>query len=112
VLHVAAGPAAAIIVRSCQVPDTLLHLVAQDPVVTPDGYLYSREAILSNLLEQKKAIKRKLATWEKEQQEEQERVGPLCSRDSSPHGCMRCMNGPCWCCYVGRLQHAPGSSHA
>ena len=48
--------------------------IMQDPVVTPDGYLFSREAILENLLQQKKAIKRKLDAWEKSQQEEEEKV--------------------------------------
>jgi hypothetical protein len=50
----------------------------QDPVVTPDGYLFSREAILENLLQQKKAIKRKLDAWERSQQEEEEKVGEYC----------------------------------
>lgn len=43
-----------------------------DPVCTSQGYLFSREAILENLLQQKKANKRKLAAWQA-QQEEQER---------------------------------------
>lgn len=42
---------------------------AVDPMITPDGYVFSREAILENLLQQKKAIKRKLAAWEAQQQE-------------------------------------------
>lgn len=33
---------------------------AVDPMVTPDGVVYSKEAILENLLAQKKAIKRKV----------------------------------------------------
>lgn len=37
---------------------------AVDPVCTPSGYLFSREAILENLLAQKKENKRKLALWE------------------------------------------------
>mmetsp|Transcript_28551 Transcript_28551/g.77014 ORF Transcript_28551/g.77014 Transcript_28551/m.77014 type:complete len:322 (+) Transcript_28551:159-1124(+) len=51
---------------------------AVDPVVTPHGVLYSREAILENLLAQKKAIKKRMAAWEaaqaaesKKQQENQ-----------------------------------------
>ncbi|KAI8471896.1 MAG: hypothetical protein J3K34DRAFT_416046 [Monoraphidium minutum] len=47
------------------------------PVVTPDGYLYSREAILENLLQQKKAIKRKLAEWEAEQKAEADKATQL-----------------------------------
>lgn len=46
----------------------------QDPMVTPDGYLYSREALLENLLQQKKAIKKKLAAYEAQQQDEQQKV--------------------------------------
>jgi hypothetical protein len=50
-------------------------------VVTPDGYLYSREAILENLLQQKKGIKRKLAEWEAAQKAEDDKVGAV------PPGC-------------------------
>lgn len=35
-----------------------------DPVATPDGYLYTREAIVENLLQQKKFAKKRLAAWE------------------------------------------------
>ena len=41
---------------------------------TPDGYLYSREAILESLLQQKKANRRKLAAWEAQQQDELRKV--------------------------------------
>jgi nitric oxide synthase-interacting protein len=47
----------------------------QDPVVGPSGHIFSREAILENLLAQKKANKRKLKAWEAQQQEEQRKVG-------------------------------------
>ncbi|KAK9847790.1 hypothetical protein WJX84_006659 [Apatococcus fuscideae] len=47
---------------------TLQPLV--DPVVTPDGYLYSKEAIYESLLAQKKANKRKLAAWEEQERGE------------------------------------------
>lgn len=43
---------------------------AEDPVVGPSGHVFSREAILENLLAQKKANKRKLKAWEAQQQEE------------------------------------------
>lgn len=43
-------------------------------MATPEGYLYSREALLENLLQQKKAIKRKLAAYEAQQQDEQQKV--------------------------------------
>ena len=40
---------------------------AVDPVCTPSGFLYSKQAILENLLQQKKENKRKLRVWEEEQ---------------------------------------------
>jgi nitric oxide synthase-interacting protein len=42
---------------------------AVDPVACPQGFVFSREAILENLLAQKKANKRALAAWEAEQAE-------------------------------------------
>lgn len=42
--------------------------------MTPDGYLYSREAILESLLRQKKALKRKLAEWEADRELEASRA--------------------------------------
>ena len=49
--------------------DTPFHAgPAQEPMCTPQGMLFSREAILENLLAQKKANKRKLATWEAQQE--------------------------------------------
>lgn len=43
-------------------------------MATPHGILYSREAILENLLAQKKANKRKLAAWEAQQAGETRKV--------------------------------------
>lgn len=51
-------------------PTCRLVSCPQDPVCTPKGFLFSREAILENLLEQKKANKRKLAAWEAQQADE------------------------------------------
>jgi hypothetical protein len=45
-------------------------------MVTPEGYLFSREALLENLLQQKKAIKKKQAAYEAQQAEEQQKVRP------------------------------------
>lgn len=42
---------------------------AKDPVVTPDGIVYSREVILENLLKQKKAIGREVKAWEEQEKE-------------------------------------------
>ena len=47
-----------------QPPLSLSLSISQDPVATPAGYLYSREAILKCLLDQKQEAKRKLAAWE------------------------------------------------
>lgn len=49
----------------------------QDPVCTPDGHLYSKEAIVENLLEQKKAIKRQMAAYEAQLASEQQKVSCL-----------------------------------
>lgn len=54
----------------------------QDPICTPDGYIYSKEAIVENLAAQKKNIKRRLAMFELQQEELQRKVlqllpGPL-----------------------------------
>lgn len=49
----------------------------QDPVCTPDGFLFSKEAIIENLVQQKKAIKRKLAAWEVQQSDDQLKVPNL-----------------------------------
>ncbi|GLI59813.1 hypothetical protein VaNZ11_001780 [Volvox africanus] len=51
----------------------LTLMEAKDPVITPDGHLYSKEAILENLLAQKKAIKRNLQAYETAQQQEQQK---------------------------------------
>ena len=44
----------------------------RDPVVTPEGYLYEREAILECLLKQKKDYSRKLKAWERQNKREEE----------------------------------------
>ena len=46
----------------------------QDPVCTPEGFVYSRDAIIENLGAQKKMAKRKLAAWEQQQEEAHRRV--------------------------------------
>jgi len=45
---------------------------ATDPVVTPDGYIFSKEAIYENLLAQKKEIQRKKKLWKQQQKRLQE----------------------------------------
>jgi hypothetical protein len=50
--------------------------VLQDPVVTPDGIVYSREVILENLLKQKKAIGREVKAWEEQEKERAADVRP------------------------------------
>lgn len=47
---------------------------AVDPVCTPEGFLFSKEAIIENLVQQKKAIKRKMAAWEAQQSDDQLKV--------------------------------------
>lgn len=50
---------------------------ASDPVACPSGFLFSREAIVENLLAQKKAQRRQLAAWEAQQAEAQRKAGEL-----------------------------------
>ncbi|XP_068612788.1 nitric oxide synthase-interacting protein-like [Brachionichthys hirsutus] len=67
----------------------------RDPVVTPDGYLYEKQAILEYILHQKKAIAQKMKAYEKQKQaqksnnrlesksEERERVEKFKKRENS-----------------------------
>uniref|UniRef100_A0A2K6P7V6 Nitric oxide synthase-interacting protein n=1 Tax=Rhinopithecus roxellana TaxID=61622 RepID=A0A2K6P7V6_RHIRO len=55
-----------------------------DPVVTPDGYLYEREAILEYILHQKKEIARQMKAYEKQRgtrREEQKELQRAASQD-------------------------------
>ncbi|XP_049416279.1 nitric oxide synthase-interacting protein isoform X2 [Epinephelus fuscoguttatus] len=67
----------------------------QDPVVTPDGFLYEKQAILEYILHQKTEIAKKIKAYEKQKQtlksnsqlesksEERERVERFKSRENS-----------------------------
>mmetsp|Transcript_23780 Transcript_23780/g.28706 ORF Transcript_23780/g.28706 Transcript_23780/m.28706 type:complete len:317 (+) Transcript_23780:84-1034(+) len=57
---------------------------AIDPMVTPQGVLFSKEAILENLLSQKKEISRKLKAWQEQEavRQEQEHTKEEQSRES------------------------------
>ncbi|XP_042361557.1 nitric oxide synthase-interacting protein [Plectropomus leopardus] len=67
----------------------------QDPVVTPDGFLYEKQAILEYILHQKTEIAKKMKAYEKQRQaqkstsqlesksEERERVERFKSRENS-----------------------------
>lgn len=61
-------------------PPFLAAQPAIEPMVTPDGTLYSKEAIFENLLAQKKAIKKQMAAWEAEQAEQAQQVHRYYSR--------------------------------
>ncbi|KAB0382635.1 nitric oxide synthase-interacting protein isoform X1 [Muntiacus reevesi] len=55
-----------------------------DPVVTPDGYLYEREAILEYILHQKKEIARQMKAYEKQRgarREEQKALQRAAAQD-------------------------------
>uniref|UniRef100_A0A452QT32 Nitric oxide synthase-interacting protein n=1 Tax=Ursus americanus TaxID=9643 RepID=A0A452QT32_URSAM len=55
-----------------------------DPVVTPDGYLYEREAILEYILHQKKEIARQMKAYEKQRgarREEQKELQRAAAQD-------------------------------
>jgi hypothetical protein len=63
---------------------------SQDPVVTPHGYVYSRQAIVENLLAQKKAIRKKLAAWEAAQEDDKRKVrGWGCERGGALAAAMK-----------------------
>ncbi|XP_035226706.1 nitric oxide synthase-interacting protein-like [Stegodyphus dumicola] len=49
----------------------------RNPVVTPDGYLYDKEAILEYIIHQKKEIARRMKEYEKQQKKEAERMAEL-----------------------------------
>ncbi|XP_026644951.1 nitric oxide synthase-interacting protein isoform X2 [Microtus ochrogaster] len=57
-----------------------------DPVVTPDGYLYEREAILEYILHQKKEIARQMKAYEKQRgarREEQRQLQRAAAEDQA-----------------------------
>ncbi|XP_033751872.1 nitric oxide synthase-interacting protein-like [Pecten maximus] len=49
----------------------------KNPVVTPDGFLYDKEAVLEYILHQKKEIAKQLKKFEKQQNREQEELKEL-----------------------------------
>ncbi|KAH0626709.1 hypothetical protein JD844_001826 [Phrynosoma platyrhinos] len=49
----------------------------KDPVVTPDGYLYEKEAILEYILHQKKEIARQMKAYEKQKNEKKMEMAEL-----------------------------------
>ncbi|XP_029364261.1 nitric oxide synthase-interacting protein isoform X1 [Echeneis naucrates] len=67
----------------------------QDPVITPDGYLYEKQAILEYILHQKREIAKKMKAYERQKQaqksssqlesksEERERVERFKTRENS-----------------------------
>ena len=63
-------------------------LPLQDPVATPHGIIFSREAILENLLAQKKTIRRKLAAWEAQQAGETRKVRCCYDACQTPLSCL------------------------
>eukprot|EP00053_Salpingoeca_punica_P006340 m.60264 g.60264 ORF g.60264 m.60264 type:complete len:303 (-) comp13648_c0_seq1:186-1094(-) len=50
---------------------------ARDPVITPEGYLYDREAILEGLLHQKREIARKMKEYERQRSAHEREQGEL-----------------------------------
>lgn len=46
----------------------------REPLITPQGYIFDREAILNYILDQKNAYKRKLKIWEQQNKNEQEKM--------------------------------------
>lgn len=44
----------------------------RDPVITPDGFLYDKEAILESLVHQKKEIARKMKAYERQKRKDEQ----------------------------------------
>ena len=64
----------------------------QDPVITPGGHLFSKEAILQYFLEQKKLKKLQLLAWEADEARWQKMVWACLALLLV--GCQHC---PAWC---------------
>mmetsp|Transcript_5087 Transcript_5087/g.18521 ORF Transcript_5087/g.18521 Transcript_5087/m.18521 type:complete len:317 (+) Transcript_5087:189-1139(+) len=62
----------------------LTQAPVHDPVATPEGALFEREAILQNLLAQKKDIARRVKLWEA-QEEEHRRLEAVQAREQEQH---------------------------
>lgn len=87
-----------------------VHGHSQDPVVTPEGHLYSKEAILENLLAQKKAIRKRVVAFEAQQQAASDKVsrrGVTPRRELKPalRGCQQPAEGRPWCEGRGPMSH-------
>jgi len=83
-------------------------LSLQDPVCTPEGFLFSKEAIIENLIQQKKAIKRKHAAWEAQQADDHQKVYlSAVSTACSGHRCCFCI-----CCMLQLLLQLLPREHA
>lgn len=50
----------------------------REPVITPNGYIFDREAVLEYYLEQKKENARKLKLWEKQCRLDEEKAEKVC----------------------------------
>lgn len=72
--------------------------------MTPEGVIYSREAILEYFLKQKKMLRKKLAAWEAQQQEGATKVCPLAP--SLPRGGQHCLS-----CQPCAPERAPTEPH-
>lgn len=82
----------------------------QDPVCTPDGFLFSKEAIIENLVQQKKAIKRKLAAWEAQQSDDQLKVSASAAHDILDHDWCLCCLEVMFCLQI--VWRCPFNKHA
>ena len=83
-------------------------LSLQDPVCTPEGFLFSKEAIIENLIQQKKAIKRKHAAWEAQQADDHQKAyPPAVSTACSGHRSCCCI-----CCMLQLLLQLLLREHA
>ncbi|XP_046910133.2 nitric oxide synthase-interacting protein [Dermatophagoides farinae] len=72
----------------------------RNPVLTPDGYLYDKEAILEYIIRQKAKIMRNIKRYEKEKQKDEQRLKESMEKDDetktkkfSDHETMKVLSG-------------------
>ncbi|KAL3123313.1 hypothetical protein niasHT_005403 [Heterodera trifolii] len=53
----------------------------REPLISPQGFIFEREAILNYILDQKQAYKRKLKIWEQQQRTEKEKQEAVLQRE-------------------------------
>jgi len=50
----------------------ILSIICRDPLISPSGYIFDKESILTYIVQQKKEYKRKMKLWEQQNKNEAE----------------------------------------